>query len=57
MPKADFIYEDPITGSQVTGSTPYGIYDADTDFIEDSFGEILAYQAYKEYFFHIFRTS
>jgi len=36
MPKADFIYEDPLSGSQVTGSTPYGIYDDDTDFVTDS---------------------
>ena len=36
MPKFDFIYTDPTSVNQVTGSTPYGIYDADAQFQSES---------------------
>ena len=36
MPKFDFIYEDPSDVLQVTSSTPYGIYDTDTEFQNES---------------------
>ena len=36
MPKADFVYADPTDVGQVTGSTPYGIYDADETFVSES---------------------
>ena len=34
--KFSYIYEDPTAVLQVTGSTPYGIYDADSEFQTDS---------------------
>jgi len=36
MSKFNFIYEDPTAVLQVTGSTPHGIYDTDTEFQNDS---------------------
>ena len=36
MPKADYIYSDPTNANQITGSTPYGIYDSDSEFVTDS---------------------
>ena len=36
MPKFDFIYTDPTSVNQVTGSTPYGIYDTDAQFQSES---------------------
>jgi len=36
MSKFKFIYEDPTTASQITGSTPYGTYDSDTQFQSES---------------------
>ena len=36
MSKFSFLYEDPTAILQVTGSTPYGIYDADSEFQSDS---------------------
>ena len=36
MPKADFVYTDPTKAEQVTGSTPYGIYDNDISFQSES---------------------
>jgi len=36
MSKFNFIYEDPTAALQVTGSTPHGIYDTDTEFQSDS---------------------
>ena len=34
--KFTFIYQDPDSGSQVTSSTPNGIYDTDQDFQTES---------------------
>jgi len=34
--KFSYIYEDPTSTLQVTGSTPFGIYDADSEFQSDS---------------------
>ena len=36
MSKFNFIYEDPTSALQVTGSTPHGIYDTDSEFQTDS---------------------
>ena len=36
MSKFQFLYEDPASGIEVTGSTPHGIYDTDTEFQSDS---------------------
>ena len=36
MSKFLFLYEEPTLGSQITGSTPHGIYDSDTEFQTDS---------------------
>ncbi len=36
MSKFNFIYEEPSSALQVTGSTPHGIYDADSEFQTDS---------------------
>jgi len=36
MPKFDFLYTDPTSVNQVTGSTPYGIYDTDAQFQSES---------------------
>ncbi len=36
MSKFQFLYEDPTATLQVTGSTPHGIYDADSEFQTDS---------------------
>ena len=36
MSKFNFIYEEPTVALQVTGSTPHGIYDADSEFQSDS---------------------
>ena len=36
MSKFLFLYEEPTLGSQVTGSTPHGIYDTDSEFQTDS---------------------
>jgi len=36
MSKFSFLYEDPTIALQVTGSTPHGIYDTDTEFQTDS---------------------
>ena len=36
MSKFLFLYEDPTSALQVTGSTPHGIYDADSEFQSDS---------------------
>ena len=36
MSKFLFIYEEPSTALEVTGSTPHGIYDADSEFQNDS---------------------
>ena len=36
MSKFNFIYEDPSNGDEVTGSTPHGIYDNDSEFQNDS---------------------
>jgi hypothetical protein len=36
MSKFQFLYEDPASGIEVTGSTPHGIYDADSEFQSDS---------------------
>jgi len=36
MSKFNFLYEDPTLALQVTGSTPHGIYDTDTEFQNDS---------------------
>ena len=36
MSKFNYIYTDPTDKNQVTGSTPYGIYDSDSDFVTDS---------------------
>ena len=36
MSKFNFIYEDPSTANEVTGATPHGIYDADSEFQSDS---------------------
>jgi len=36
MSKFLFIYEEPASALQVTGSTPHGIYDSDTEFQTDS---------------------
>jgi hypothetical protein len=38
MSKFNYIYEDPTTALQITGSTPYGTYDADTSFQHESLG-------------------
>ena len=34
--KFGYVYEDPSTANQITGSTPYGTYDSDTQFVTDS---------------------
>ena len=34
--KFGYIYEDPSSSSQITGSTPYGIYDTDSEFQTES---------------------
>ena len=34
--KFSYIYEDPTSTLQITGSTPFGIYDADSEFQGDS---------------------
>ena len=36
MSKFLFLYEEPTSALQVTGSTPHGIYDSDTDYQSDS---------------------
>ena len=36
MSKFLFLYEDPSSASQVTGSTPHGIYDTDETFASES---------------------
>ena len=36
MPKFDFLYEDPSSTNNASGSTPYGIYDADVQFQSES---------------------
>ena len=36
MSKFNFIYEEPTSALEVTGSTPHGIYDADSEFQTDS---------------------
>lgn len=36
MSKFSFLYQEPTLGSQVTGSTPHGIYDTDSEFQNDS---------------------
>ena len=36
MSKFNFIYQDPTSGNEVTGSTPHGIYDKDSEFQTDS---------------------
>ena len=36
MSKFLFIYEDPSTANEITGATPHGIYDNDTEFQTDS---------------------
>jgi len=36
MSKFNYIYEDPTDANQVTGSTPYCIYDSDSTFVTDS---------------------
>ncbi len=36
MSKFLFIYQDPTSGNEVTGSTPHGIYDNDSEFQTDS---------------------
>ena len=36
MSKFNFIYEDPTSSNQVTGSTPHAIYDVDSEFQSDS---------------------
>ena len=36
MSKFNFLYQDPTSALQVTGSTPHGIYDADSEFQTDS---------------------
>ena len=36
--KFQYLYQDPDSGSQVTASTPNGIYDTDTDFQTESLG-------------------
>ena len=36
MSKFNFIYEEPTIALQVTGSTPHGIYDSDSEFQSDS---------------------
>ena len=36
MSKFNFIYEEPTLALQVTGSTPHGIYDSDSEFQSDS---------------------
>tara|TARA_B100001094_G_scaffold75447_1_gene71858 strand:+ start:2113 stop:3297 length:1185 start_codon:yes stop_codon:yes gene_type:complete len=34
--KFQFVYEDPTNTNQITGSTPYGLYDGDDTFVEES---------------------
>ena len=34
--KSDFIYTDPTIATSASGSTPYGIYDADEAFVSES---------------------
>lgn len=36
MSKFNYIYTDPTDSNQVTGSTPYALYDTDTTFVTDS---------------------
>ena len=36
MPKSVYVYEDPTSVSQLTGTTPFGIYDSDTQFVSES---------------------
>jgi len=36
MSKFNFLYEEPTSAIQVTGSTPHGIYDKDSEFQTDS---------------------
>ena len=36
MSKFSYIYEDPTSALQVTGSTPHAIYDSDSEFQSDS---------------------
>ena len=36
MSKFNFIYEDPSSSDDVIGNTPYGIYDGDTEFQNES---------------------
>ena len=36
MSKFAYLYADPVSASQVTSSTPYGLYDADTAFQTES---------------------
>ena len=36
MPKADYVYSDPTTTTQITGQTPYGTYDNDVAFQSES---------------------
>mgnify|MGYP003124054226 CR=1 FL=1 len=46
MSKFLFIYQDPSTPEQVVGNTPYGIYDGDTTFREESL-QVVKYVARK----------
>ena len=46
MSKFNFIYTDPTDRNQVTGSTPYGIYDSDETFISESL-QVVKYVAKK----------
>jgi glutaredoxin 2 len=44
--KFSYIYEDPTNINQITGSTPFGIYDSDKSFISESL-QITKYVARK----------
>ena len=46
MSKFNYLYSDPSTSSQVVGQTPYGIYDNDATFQEESI-QVVKYVAQK----------
>ena len=46
MSKFNYLYEDPSTSDQVIGNTPYGIYDNDTEFQNESL-QVVKYVAKK----------
>ncbi len=46
MSKFNYLYSDPLTANQVVGQTPYGIYDNDETFQEESI-QVVKYVAQK----------